>query len=99
MGQIKKNSQFLFGFSVCAVLLLGCASAKFSYRYYGLILERYTGTLQGPEPKDDLDAKVCEPTPEDAAPCTVMLTSEYKSLKIDYLTIANKLIKCEQGQQ
>lgn len=77
------------------IVLIGCAG--FSYRYYGLDLPSYDGTLLGPEPKDDIDFKRCMPDDFDKNKCVVMLHEDAMRLKQDYLDTKDKLKACEKS--
>lgn len=91
--------QMIWGFTLG--LLLSCcgqAIATFSYRYYNLKAERYSGQLQGPTEQDDLDLSVCEPRPGKQNPCTVMLTPEFQRLKTDKQKVDTDLKACLDNQ-
>lgn len=75
--------------------IIGCG-ATFSYRHYGLDARSYDGSLLGPDPKQDLPLKVCEPDAVSTGKCMVMLAAEFYRLKADYLDMANRLIACER---
>lgn len=78
------------------LLLVGCMG--FSYRYYGLSIASYSGTLLGPREQDDKSFFTCEPTSDNKSPCTVMYSSEFQQLKTDYLDIQSQLVACQHGQ-
>lgn len=86
---------FSLGF-ICCLFLMGCMG--FSYRYYGLSIASYTGTLLGPREQDDKNFLTCEPTSDNKSPCVVMYTSDFLALKTDYLDIQNQLNACQHGK-
>lgn len=90
------NRSFAFGM-LFMLLALGCAGMQFPYKYYGIDAVSYEGKLLGPEPKDDIDFKMCAPTEFDKSPCIVMKTKDVLTLKLDYLETAAKLKQCEQN--
>lgn len=95
MEKLNRTS-FSLGFFLC-FSMMGCAGA-FTYKYYGMQLADYTnGKLLGPEAKDDLDMRVCEPTASDKGPCVVMLREAFFELKRDYEAKDEALIACQQG--
>lgn len=82
-----------------ALLFAGCvAAATFPYRYYGMDLPSYDGTLLGPEPKFDKPMAECSPVPGDKGRCTTMFTADFLSMKKEFLRMQIDLQKCQQGQ-
>ena len=77
------------------VLLAGCASATFPYKYY--YVDGVTSPLLGHEPKDDLPAATCNKDALGNHTCTVMLKSEYEAMILDYLDLQDKLIQCQRS--
>lgn len=86
------------GFGAC-LLLVGCAGASYPYKYYGLAAASFQGSLVGPEPKDDVDLKKCEPTSANARPCIVIFTDVFLRAKEDYLNQQNRIIDLERQLQ
>lgn len=87
-----------FGLGLIAGLcLFGCAGAAFPYRYYALDAESYSGSLRGPEPKDDISLLECRPSDSDKAPCMVMRTDSFLKVKLEYKDMQDKLKACERG--
>ena len=88
--------------------LAGCAGF-FPYKYYGMHLESYEGSLLGPKPKDDLPFTVCEPDPTPSVipsgpqpkpnrgKCVVMLSDEFFAMKQDMLETKKRLVECEHA--
>jgi hypothetical protein len=90
--------QFIAGFITC-LLLVSCAGAGFSYRYYGLSEAVYdNGVLLGPTEKDDIPFSRCSPRDAIKHPCVVMLTSDFYAFKQDYEDSETKLIDCQRGR-
>lgn len=76
-------------------IFFACA-VGFPYKYYGMQLAAYTdGKLLGPEPSDDKDIVVCQPSEHDKGPCVVMLREDFFSLKKDYEQTKIDLRECE----
>ncbi len=89
---VKKKLLILF---IVVLSLASCGS--FSYRWYGLDLLSYEkGKLLGPEEKDDLHIKVCEPDDQNKGKCVVLLTSEFERLKADMIELRTRLEACEK---
>lgn len=101
--------------ALCLIILLylaGCATAGFTYKWYGLEAESYQGKLLGPDPSLDLEFTKCQPDP-DASPdpspnpapspekgkCVVMLSSEFFAMKLAYEQLQKDLSNCQQGSR
>lgn len=76
------------------IVLIGCAG--FSYRYYGLDLPSYDGTLLGPKPEDDISFSVCKPDDQSKGKCVVLKADEFFRLKQEYQDMQERLKACEK---
>ena len=85
---------------VMAMLLFGCVSAQFSYKWYYPNFNSYEGTLLDKTPAGDLDAKVCgiDPVTHEHG-CVVMLKPAFQAMYLDYLDTQDKLVACQRGAQ
>lgn len=86
---------FLCGFVFC-LLIVGCAGATFPYKVWGLAAKDFSGTLLGPEPKDDLDLSLCKPVEGNATPCVIMFSDTYIRAKMDYIDTKNRIIELQR---
>lgn len=91
LKQLRIASGFVIGLSI-GLTLSACAS--FTYRHYVLNLE--DGTLQGPNPSDDLPISVCARTPEGYR-CITMKIEEFYRLKINYEKMQMRLEELERN--
>lgn len=86
---------------VIGLVLGGCATLAFPYRYYGLDAVSYDGTLLGPKPADDHSLKECQDVP--ASPtspakkgqCIVMFRDQFLQLKADFRKMQIDLSACQ----
>lgn len=89
----------LIGFSVgvaSTVFLVACTGSIFPYKYYPYDIATHTLMGASESGSDDLPDSVCEPTPENAHPCTIIMTMDALNLKGDYLKKSDALNRCEQ---
>lgn len=87
---------FLLG----AVFFFGCATAgiPFSYRFYHLTGNDFSGTLLGATEKDDEPFSSCKPV-NGKQKCVVVFYSELNKLIIDYKDTKQKLVDCQRGKK
>lgn len=78
---------------LCLLPLVACSS--FPYKYYGMELPSYEGTLLGPEPEDDLPFKECAPDEITKGKCVVMFIAEFELLKMELEELRARLKACE----
>jgi hypothetical protein len=81
---------------ILGVVLVGCVSVSFPYRWYYPSLNSYEGTLLGDKPSNDLDASQCARNGNGGYGCIVMLKSEFKAMYNDYLETKQRLIDLER---
>ena len=92
-----KARSFLLGFGSCLLMILGCATAGISYRYYGISGVSFDqGKLLGPSEIDDIPLSKCAPSGESKTPCVVMFSDEFLAFKKDYLDLKQQLIDCQK---
>ena len=88
----------LFGLGLLlGVLVTGCISATFNFKWYYPEFLSYEGKLLGKRPSEDLDSKICQRDQQGNSGCVVMLKAEFQALYLDYLDLQNKLIRCEKN--
>lgn len=85
--------RYFLPLSLFAMVLIGCGTASFNFRVYGLNAKSYEGTLLGKDKtgKDDLPLSVCQPDDKVKGKCIVILASEFFKMKADYLRIQTEL--------
>lgn len=83
---------------ICGCFLVSCAWGSFGYKYYGLKVESYNGTLQGPSADKNLPFSTCSPTPSDQNPCAVLQSKEFFRLKSEVLQLRSDLKDCQKGR-
>lgn len=81
---------------ILGVILVGCVSVSFPYRWYYPEMKSYEGTLLGDKPSNDLDASQCSKNGQGSFGCVVMLKPDFKALYNDYLETKEKLIRLER---
>lgn len=82
---------------IAGVIISGCLSAQFPFKYYTLEAKSYEGKLLGPTSDRDLLLTLCSPSEADKAPCMVLLTSEFLRLKDAYLKCQDDLKSAQRG--
>jgi hypothetical protein len=87
--------QFTAGF-IFAIILVGCASVSFPYKYYNPQFLNYDGTLLGAKVEDDLPSNLCAPREGAKSPCVVMFTHDFFGMKSEFLDMQNRLQECQQ---
>lgn len=88
---------FFLGFCL-ALTLLACAAAPiFPYKFYHLAGNSFSGTLQGPTPKDDIPFERCMPV-NGKQQCVIVFYTELSALIKDYKQTKSDLISCQRGR-
>lgn len=77
------------------MVLSGCASNNFAFKYYALDAKDYEGYLRGPTAKDDINLQVCQPVDDKKTMCVILLVDDFLSLKKEYLEMRNNLNMCQ----
>lgn len=90
-----RSRDFIRGLTLGLLIVAGCGTIPFTYRYYGLNAKSYEGMLLGPMQPDDLPFSICTPSAESRSPCVVLKAEEFYALKLDYLQTKQDLITCQ----
>lgn len=85
-----------YGF-ITGLIISGCLSAEFPFKYYTLEAKSYDGKLLGPIADKDLLLSMCSPSEADKAPCLVLFTAEFLRLKDSYLKCQVDLKAAQRG--
>lgn len=93
----KPLRQFYWGLALGMTLFACAATPVFSYKYYNISGNSFTGTLLGPTPKDDLPFSQCAPV-NGKQQCVVVFYPELQALITDYKTTKSDLIDCQKSQ-
>lgn len=99
---VSKRKYFLYGLLVGVASLGACANG-IMYKYYGLELPDYDGTLLGPTEKQDVPFKKCEPDPPDPdhpeaqvkGKCVVLFEDEWFKAKQELIDLRHKVKNCK----
>jgi len=73
---------------------MSCASS-FPYKYYGIWPSR--DTLLAADPKNDLPLNLCEPDDSVKGKCVVLFVDQFDRLLADYISMKERLSKCEKN--
>jgi len=84
---------FFLGF-ILAISVSACGTFKFLYKYY--VYDYEAQVLRGPEPKADVESKVCSLTNGEYQ-CVVMKVDEFYRLKSDHLKMLEKIDRLERS--
>lgn len=71
---------------------MSCAST-FPYKYYGIWPSK--GTLLGSDPSKDLPLTLCEPDEVTKGKCVVFFVDDFDRLLADYVSMKERLKRCE----
>lgn len=85
--------QFTLGF-LLAVSISACGTFKFIYKYY--VYDYEAQVLRGPDPKDDIESKVCSLVNGEYQ-CVVMKVDEFYRLKADHLKHLQKIEELQRA--
>lgn len=88
--------RFFAGFFTCACLMACATSPLFSYRFYNITGNPYTGTLLGPDASKDIPFSRCAPV-NGVQQCVVVFYTELNALIKDYKQTKVDLIACQKG--
>lgn len=78
-------------------LISACAGVSWNYKYYGMDLVSYDGTLLGKTPADDLSFHLCQPDDKVKGKCVVMLVDEFERLRMDKAREDEQLKDCQKN--